>query len=644
MRMLKSFLAAVIILLALPLYAGEKLITIIHTNDLHSHLMGFSPELDYTPDKTGDDATLGGWARLATVIRTERAARTNPSLVLDAGDFTMGSLFHMLARDEAIELSLMKRMGYDMVTLGNHEFDLMPGGLARILTAGARNGMPEVVFSSAKFSAESEKDDTLEAAFKRGLVKPYTVKTINGIKIGFFGIIGEVAIGDAPFASPVKFTPPVEAAREMVKLLREREKVDMVICLSHSGLFEGSKSEDEVLAREVKGIDIIISGHTHTLLEKPLLVNGTIIVQAWEYGKRVGVLDVAWNNGRASVKNYKMITVDDSIPADREIQRRIDLYIGDIDRRVLKEYGLSYWKVIARTGFDMPIVEDESPIGNLIADSIRWYVNRYDYDPADPATKVVASIEANGVIRDSLLRGKTGRLAVADIFRTIPLGIGMDDTMAYPLVSCYLYGSELKKAMEILTSIYPLKGSSYFLQISGIRFTYNPRRAIFDRVTEVWIGSEEDGYVPLDYSPSNKTLYRIAANIYDTTFLKVIGGFTFNILTIVPKDRQGNPISDLVAHRVDADKRKPGIQELKEWVGVMEFIKGFPDLDGDGLADVPEKYRAGLGRIVSVPSLNPFNLLSRGTTVTWVMFGIFVLVLSLLALVARFFIKKFRKR
>lgn len=643
MRTLKSLCAVVILLFALPLYAGEKILTIIHTNDLHSHLMGFPPELDFTPDKTGDDATLGGWARVATVIRREKAARANPSLVLDAGDFTMGSLFHMLAREEAIELSLLKRMGYDMVTLGNHEFDLMPDGLARILAAGRRNGMPEVVFSAARFSAESAKDDTLEAAFKKGLFKPYSVKVINGVKIGFFGIMGEVAIGDAPFASPVKFTPPVEAAREMVKLLREKEKVDMVICLSHSGLFEGSKSEDEVLAREVRGIDIIISGHTHTLLEKPLVVGGTIIVQAWEYGKRVGVLDVAWNNGRAAVKNYTMITIDDSIPADRDIQWRIDSYIGDIDRRVLREHGLSYWKIIAHTKFDMPIVEDEAPVGNLIADSIRWYANKYDYDPADPVTKVVASIEANGVIRDSLMMGKTGRLSVADVFRTIPLGIGMDGTMAYPLVSCYLYGSEIKKAMEILTSIYPLKGSSYFLQISGVRFTYNPRRAVFDRVTNIWMGSEEDGYVPLDYSSSNKTLYRIAANIYDTTFLKVIGGFTFNILNIVPKDRQGKAINDLVAHRIDADKRKPGIQELKEWVGVMEFIKSFPDIDGDGLPDVPEKYSGKLGRIVSEPSLNPVKLLSRGTMVTWVMFGVFVLLAALIAFVVRFFVKKIRK-
>lgn len=643
MRTLTSLFAVILMLFSLPLYAGEKILSIIHTNDMHSHLMGFPPELDFTPDKTGDDKTLGGWARVATVIKRQKAARANPTLVLDAGDYHMGSLFHMLAREEAFELSLLKLMGYDMVTLGNHEFDLMPDGLARILSAGHRKGMPEIVFSSAKFSAESEKDDSLEAVFKKGIVKPYSIKVINGIKIGFFGIIGEVAIGDSPFASPVKFTPPVEAAREMVKLLREKEKVEMVICLSHSGVYEGTKSEDEVLAREVKGIDIIISGHTHTLLEKPLIVDGTIIVQAWEYGRRVGVLDVAWDKGRATVKDYSMITIDDSIPADPDIQRRINGYIGEIDRRVLAEHGLSYWKTIAHAKFDMPIVEDESPLGNLIADSIRWYANKYDYDPADPATKVVLAIEANGVIRDSLMKGKTGRLSVADVFRTIPLGIGMDGTMAYPLVSCYLYGSEIKKAMEILTSIYPLKGSSYFLQISGVKFTYNPRRAIFDRVTDIWMGSEEEGYVPLDYSSSNKALYRISGNIYDTTFLKVIGSFTFNILNIVPKDRKGNPISDLVAYRIDADKRKPGIQELKEWVGVMEYIKSFPDIDGDGIPDVPKKYSGKLGRIVSEPSLNPFNLLSRGTMVTWVVFGVFVLLAAIVAFIVRFLVKKFKK-
>jgi 5'-nucleotidase len=305
---------------------------------------------------------------------------------------------------------------------------------------------------------------------------------------------------------------------------------------------------------------------------------------------------------------------------------------------------LSSRKVIGQTAFDLRTVEDESNLGNLIADSIRWYVNKHDYDPKDPLTKVVVAIESNGVIRDNLLRGKTGALAVCDVFNTIPLGIGVDDTMAYPLISCYFYASEIKKALEVLTSVYPLKGSSYFLQVSGLKFTYNPRRVFFDRVTNIWLGSEEEGYVPLDYAESNKNLYRMATNIYNAAFLKVVGKFTYRILNIIPKDRNGVPVEDLAAFRVDADKSQAGIQELKEWIGVMEYIKSFPDRNGDGLPDIPEKYKGKLGRMVSETSLNPVSLLSRGTIVTWGAFTAFVVLLIIMALIVRFIVNKLRRR
>jgi 5'-nucleotidase len=252
---------------------------------------------------------------------------------------------------------------------------------------------------------------------------------------------------------------------------------------------------------------------------------------------------------------------------------------------------LSSGKVIGHTAFDLKIAEEESNLGNLIADALRWYVNKRDSDPQDPRTQVVLALESNGLIREDLLRGRSGALAVTDVFAAIPLGIGMDDTMGYPLITCYFYASEIKKAMEVLTSVYPRKGTSYFLQVSGVKFTYNPRRVIFDRVTDIRLGSEEEGYVPLDYSESNKTLYRITTNIYNATFLKIIGKYTYQILNIMPKDLNGNPIDDLSASRVDADKNQPGIQELKEWIGVMEYIRSFPDTNGDGSPDVPDKYR-----------------------------------------------------
>jgi 5'-nucleotidase len=632
--------------LSTPLLAAEKMLTIIHTNDLHSHFLGFSPQLDYTPLETGDDKTVGGWARVATVIQQEKMKRKNPVLVLDAGDFLMGSLFHMLSREESFELRLMGQMGYDATTLGNHEFDLRPAGLARIITAAVNQGnIPQIVFSSAVFDRESREDDSLEKIFAQGEVKPYTVLEREGLRVGLFGIMGRDAAEVSPFATPVSFKDPLEAAKDMVKVLREKEKVDVVICLSHSGLGDGKQvSEDEDLVKAVEGMDVVISGHTHTTVKTPIVSHGAIIVQAGCYGQYVGVLDVGCENKAVKIKNYALLKIDDTVKGDREIQHEIDAFIAGVDEKILKGHGLSFWQVAAKTDFDLEIGEEETNLGNLIADAIRWAVNRCDSEEGDPATKVAFAVESLGLIRDPIRKGETGNLAVCDIFNAIPLGIGMDDTMGYPLISFYLYGSEIKKTLEILTSIYPIKGSDYFLQISGLRFKYNPHRMIFDRVTDIQVGNEEAGYEPLDYSGADTHLYRCAANIYNATFLKIVGRFTWHILDIIPKDRKGNPISDLRAARVDKNKRKPGVQELKEWVGVIDYIRSFSDEGGDTVASVPEKYRGTLGRIVVEASWNPVDLLKRGNYLTWTAFALFMAVALSLLWLARFTVRKLGKR
>jgi len=657
MRRILRILVIAILLYPAILFGEEKLLTIIHTNDLHSHLLGFSPNIDYTPLRTGDDQTVGGWARIAAVIKSEKTTRANPTIVLDAGDFLMGSLFHMVAREEALELGLMKEMGYDVVTLGNHEFDLMPHGLARILNSRhKKGGLPEIVFSNPIFHPDSIEDDTLEDSFKKGLVKPYVIKEIQGIRIGIFGILGKDAAEVSPFARPMKFRDPIKTSREMVKTLREKEKADLVICLSHGGLGENkSLSEDDRLAKEVPGIDLIVGGHSQTKLEKPLLVNQTMIVQAGGHGEYVGVLDLAYEKGMMDLRGYKLVEIDDSIQADEKIQKKVESYIGLINERVLKKENLNFHKVLAKTDFDMRFADDESNLGNLIADSIRWKINRIDCDRNDPVTKVVVAIESNGVIRDDLLRGKTGNVAVCDLFRTIPLGFSRgDDTMGYPLITCYFYAHEIKKTMEVVTSIYPKKGSNFFLQVSGMRFKYNPNRVIFDRVTDIWIGSEDEGYQPLDYSETNKNLYRIATNIYNATFLGYVGRFTYGILDIVPKDRSGNPVVTktpkgnpfdvLLSLRVDVNKNKPGIQELKEWVALMDYVRDFPDKNRDGFPDIPEKYRGKLGRIVREASWNPVSLLSRGTYVTRIAFGVIMGLVLILGFGVFLFSRKIRRK
>ena len=217
----RLFIIPVVLLsLIIPqhLFAGEKLLTIIHSNDMHSHFLGASPNIDYSPLTTGEDKTIGGWARIATVIKETKKERSNPVLVVDAGDFLMGSLFHMVTREQAFELRLLSMMGYDAVTLGNHEFDLKPGGLARILTSARDSGqIPQVVFSNAVFSQESSQDDALENIFKQGIVKPYLVLERGGLRIGLFGLLGKDAAEVAPFASPISFEDPIATAQKMVK-------------------------------------------------------------------------------------------------------------------------------------------------------------------------------------------------------------------------------------------------------------------------------------------------------------------------------------------------------------------------------------------------------------------------------------------
>ena len=630
--------------------AAEKMVTIVHTNDLHSHLLGFSPNIDYTPLEVGDDKTVGGWARIAGVIDDVKRNRSNPVLVLDAGDFTMGSLFHLLSREEAFELRLMGEMGYDAVTLGNHEFDLKPAGLARILSTAEQSGkIPSIVLSNAIFSADSAADDDLEKIFERGLVQPYRMIERDGIRIGIFGLLGRNAAGVAPFASPVRFEDPVIAARRMVEKLRGEEKADMVICLSHSGLHnDPERSEDEVLARKVPGIDIIISGHTHTKTDLRK-VQDTLIVQAWYYGRQVGVMDVTLADGRVALKNYRLVPVDDSIDGDPRIAGLIESIESRVDEEILVPNGLGFRRIIAHTPFPLEIREDECGLGNLIADSIPWYINNHGFDPDDGAPPVEVGVISNGVIRDAIEPGKTGNIAVCDAFRAVPLGIGFDDqsTIGYPLISFYIYPAEVKKALEILTSIHPLKGPDYYLQTSGIKFSYNPHRVIFDRVTEIWLGDERRGYTRLDYSSSNKRLIRVAADIYNATFLKVVGNFTWHILDIVPKDRKGNPVADLKTLRVDADGQTPGIQELKEYRGFLEYIRSFLDTTGDGVPDIPERYRGKLGRQLVEPSWNPFRLLKRGSSVTWIACGallIALLMVFLFALLLRGMIRRSKGR
>ena len=403
----------------------EKKIVILHTNDLHSRLNGFSPEAEYTPWSPGDDETRGGFARIAAILRTEKRNNPGITLTVDAGDFLMGTLFHAMELKTGFQLRLMKQMGYDIVCLGNHEFDFGPAKTAGIINSSLAKGeIPSLLLSNAVLSAEESGDDELEKLYDSKVVLRKFILEKDGLKIGFFSLLGKNAVEVAPLAKPVSFAKQVPFARKMVRELK-KDGCDIVICLSHSGVSRDKKGnwagEDIRLAKKVRGIDVIVSGHSHSKISEPVIIKGVPVVQTGEYGQNVGRLELVWKNGSVSVRDYRLIPVDDSIAGESDIIAAVEEQQSLVTQEILAPLGLSYSDPVAETDFLLECNEQgdfrSSNLGPMIADAIHSYVNRHSSDGCD------IGMVAVGVIRDWMVPGV---MTAPDVFRIMSLGSGLE--------------------------------------------------------------------------------------------------------------------------------------------------------------------------------------------------------------------------
>jgi len=598
--MKRTITASFICLLLLPLAAQtEKKIVILHTNDMHSRLIGFAPESSYSPLTTNDDNTVGGFARIATIIKNERVANNGITLVVDAGDLIMGSLFQGIETKTGFQFRLIKKMGYDIGCIGNHEFDYGPDKLAEIINSSVKGGeIPPLLLGNAVFNPKDLGDDTLEKLFTNGTIKRKFVINRDGLKIGFFSLLGKVADDDAAFAPPVTFSKQVSAAKKMVKEL-QAEKCDIIICLSHSGVSKDKNGnmagEDVRLAEKVKGINVIISGHTHTKLEKPIIVNGIPIVQSGEFGQFVGKLSLSYNNGNVTVDDYSLIPVNDRIAGDPYINQLIEDQKKILNEEILMPYGFDYDKRIAETDFLMECDEKGdfkgSNLGPMVADAIHSYINNHTKTGAD------VSMVATGVFFSKIVPGFQ---CAPDIFKVIPMGYGNDNIPGYPLARLYVTGKELKNILEILQIAYK-NTPAYYIFYSGLRVEYNPDKGMLKKIRKIDIIHSDGSVINVDFSRKNKTLYSITANSYMLEFVGIIKKMSFGLINVVPKDAQGDPIKDMKTAVIDIDEKISGIQEGKEWLALVEFLSAMKDTNGNGIPDIDKKYKA------SVPSFFPIK-------------------------------------
>ncbi|MFH1080620.1 MAG: bifunctional UDP-sugar hydrolase/5'-nucleotidase [Pseudomonadota bacterium] len=597
-------------------------LSIVFTHDLHSY---FLPHDVFTGE--GRPTQRGGYAKISRLIQAQRALKGNRMLLVDAGDFSMGTLFHTTFMTKAAELRLMGEMGYDATTFGNHDFDFHNDGLAATMRIAGSKGMrlPAIVASNVVFTGDAA-ENALKEAFRQYPVREYIVLERNDLRIGLFGLMGKDAADDAPFARPVAFADPVTSGRRVVEILKNRENVDVIVCLSHSGTSAVKKhSEDEILAREVPQIDVIISGHTHTVLPRPIIIGKTIIVSAGCYGEFLGVMDLDYTKDRGmKIASYELKPITADLPDDPRLAADISKFKKNVDRDYLAPFGYAYDQVIAESDFHMEPLSSiyasprETGLGNMITDAYRYAAEKaegknYEY--------IHLVIDPLGLIRDSFRRGS---IAVSDVFGALSLGLGMDGVAGYPLVAVYITGDEMKDLLEVETSVATRKTDAHF-QLSGVRMTYNPHRLPFDRVTAVQVREAEGSYRLLD----PKRLYRICMNSYTAKMVEFVQRASHGLIRLTPKDRAGRPVSNVKDARIDADPLKPGIQELKEWAALAVYMKSFPDTDGNGVPNIPREYREPEGRIVSAPSWNPVRLIAGGNRITCGVFAVGIMILGL---------------
>jgi 5'-nucleotidase / UDP-sugar diphosphatase len=591
--------------------AQELYFTILHTNDIHSALIPHSPAVDYRPGEASP--AVGGLARLATAVEEARARTEEPVLLVDAGDFLAGSAFAWLAlKGYAAELTIMQEIGYDAVILGNHEYDYGPDVLAQYLREA---GYPEA-HATTLVLASNIRTPLGHPLAALDLFRTSAILELeNGLKVGVFGLIGDDAIAVVGDAGDVQFIDHRAAARQAVQELEE-QGVDVVVAITHAGV-----PGDRQLAREVPGIDVIVGGHCHTALHTPLLEGKTIIVQAGSLGRYLGQLELAYSTDTGALRMCNdsnnspfLISIDDSLACHPIVGGLVEQYTIILNEHIREvtegEFG-DIMSTVARSDFvlsNQPPLS-ETPLGNFVSDAMRLFAGLIIGE------KVAVAVTASGVIRTSIYPGSmehsSGNISFYEITGAVSVGYGTDGDGGLPIVSFFVTGEEIRRLLEIAILLERFGGDTFFLQFSGLRYSYNPANAVLLTVpfmdlpvpttravvkADLYTGeglqpAYAAGYLPL--WRGDERLYRVATDYYILSFLPWVTELLPQ-LEIVPRNVEGEPVppeqwQELVVRANDG-------HELKVWQAVVYHAAAQPQ-GVDGISRIDDYYSSTVGRI-----------------------------------------------
>jgi 5'-nucleotidase len=441
----------------------------------------------------------------------------------------------------------------------------------------------------------------------------------GGIRFGIFGVLGKEA-QIYTNGGAASFSDPIETAREMVKILRQTEKVDVVIALSHGGVQKGkdgrfSDGDDVRLPKAVPGIDVVIGGHSHTELREAIIVNDrTPVVQTGKQSENLGELVITLDGGKLKVESYRLYPIDDAIAGDLTIADEIDKLKKSVTGAVFASRGYSIDQPLAVAPRDLPNtfadIAASTLLANLCTDAFR------------KATKADIGFSVNGLMRAGLTRGKSGVQTVYDVFAVAPLGAGVvDPTAGSALVTGYFTGHELKNLLEFFLVDNPAHPGEYFPRASGMRFRYDPSRPKFDRVTAIELGDLDRGYRAIDIRGKDERLYSLTCPLMLAMIVVAIPKYTKGKLALAAKNKEGQPLTSKVEALDDPRSDTPdllpppgaldkgsvatapeqgAIREIKEWQAIMDYLRSLPVKSPGALPIIPVDERAAEVRAVKV--------------------------------------------